>query len=129
MTKCSANIKLEWAKIYMYIVQQRIRFVKKLQQQITYYSVALMSGIYVIIKSNIASDNLILLIKWLIVLIMVVAIIYIVYINYKGIMVNRRYLDSIKNEYPIISRIINEMSNERQNDMAWRKDIFFLAIF
>lgn len=127
MNNIVSSEKLEWAKKLFSHLTSEIRFIKQLQWRITYYSVAIMAGIYYSIREKKLSCDIVWLLIIVIIIIIISSILFILKVN-QSIIINRKYLNNIKKQFPIISNLILETFEDRQKDLSKYKDILYILI-
>jgi hypothetical protein len=117
----------DWAiALYKHFTAE-IRFIKKQQWQLIYYTFLLESGLYFFSRNGKLKDLFAIFI--IILLYCFIAYLSINLINNlkSSLGLNRKYLFKIKNEFSI-GNLIGETQNEREEDISPEKDSFYIDI-
>lgn len=117
----------DWAiALYKHLTEE-IRFIKKQQWQLIYYTFLLESGLYYFSKNckiNSCFSIIVIIILYYFIAHLSINLLD----NLKNALgLNRKYLFEIKNKYDI-GIIIGETENEREEDISPEKDSFYIYI-
>ncbi len=97
------NARIEWAKTLYKIATENIEFAKKVQMRITYYSTALIMGIYYFKPEDISFD-----IKKILIFIIFFTCLYIIWKIHIDLIGYRMDISMIRKDYNIIYRYLGD---------------------